>query len=52
MINHKEDVNTEFQGKCSRGRPRSKWEPLVRKGVLQNCGRRTEMEVKELWKDR
>jgi len=51
MINHKEGVNTELQRKCSRGRPRSKWEPLVRKDVLQNYGRRAEMEEKELWKD-
>jgi len=52
MVNHKEGVNTELQGKCPRGRPHSKWEPLVRKDVLQNYGRRTEMEEKELWKDR
>jgi len=45
-------VNTELQGKCPRGRPHSKWEPLVRKDVLQNYGRRTEIEEKELWKDR
>jgi hypothetical protein len=51
MINHKELVNTELQGKCSRGRPCSRWEPLVRKDVLQNYGRRAEMEEKELWKD-
>lgn len=50
MINHKEGSNTELQGKCSRGRPHSKWKPLVRKDVLQNDGRRKEMEEKELWK--
>lgn len=41
MINHKEGLNTELQEKCSRGRPYSKWEPLVRKDVLQNNGRTT-----------
>lgn len=52
MINQKEGLNTELQEKCSRVRPYSKWEQLVRKDVLQNDGRRTEMEKEELWKDR
>ena len=52
MINHKKGLNTELQEKCSRVKPYSKWEPLVRKDVLQNDGRRTEMEKEDLWKDR
>jgi hypothetical protein len=39
-INHKQGSDTELQGKYSRGRPRSKWEPQVRKGVIQNDGSR------------
>jgi hypothetical protein len=38
MINRKEGVNTELQGICPRGSPHSKWEPLVKKDVLQKNG--------------